>query len=491
MWDNSAQRQLLRALFLPADQAQNWTMQERSILALDSEYRNLRAVVYREERKLAKSEVATQRAGGLHSEWESLTSLQETDQTRNAELLRDFYELDKIRQEARRSMMIAEEEYEVTLRAYERAKLIVLQARFPDQTETARYILGYLITTGECLVCGQNVPDVAEMLNGRITNKQCVVCSSDLTIGSYPIDTSLDYHRAEKAERDLQEIFEFLSLKKHEFNDAEANYKEVAGDLSELNRNMEQRRQRIETIFSLLPKKDIDLQRQHDEFILLRGRLEQLKHDLEGQIKTFGNSLADWKRQIVANATEIQHVCNEYAQQFLTETCSLSWVPYLSMLGQTGARIEFPAFAIEMTGTDFPSAVRRDGPDKVSESQREFIDLAFRMALMQVAGIGSTSLVIDAPESSLDAVFVRKAAEVLNDFSKPDRDNRLLITSNLVDGSLIPSLIKQFSSGELADRIINLFDLATPTAAVKKFAEEYREHYEKILGSTALNEPSV
>lgn len=57
VWDTSAQRQLLRFLFLPAKTAQKWSETERSILEMDSRARNLNAAVSREERTLALSEV--------------------------------------------------------------------------------------------------------------------------------------------------------------------------------------------------------------------------------------------------------------------------------------------------------------------------------------------------------------------------------------------------------------------------------------------------
>ena len=48
-------------------------------------------------------------------------------------------------------------------------------------------------------------------------------------------------------------------------------------------------------------------------------------------------------------------------------------------------------------GSDFSGTVRRSEPSDVSESQREFIDVSFRMALAQVATPnGTTSLVMDA-----------------------------------------------------------------------------------------------
>ena len=45
--------------------------------------------------------------------------------------------------------------------------------------------------------------------------------------------------------------------------------------------------------------------------------------------------------------------------------------------------------------------------------------MSFRMALAEVAGVGGvTTLVMDAPESSLDAVFVERAAGVLGAFGR-------------------------------------------------------------------------
>lgn len=136
-----------------------------------------------------------------------------------------------------------------------------------------------------------------------------------------------------------------------------------------------------------------------------------------------------------------------------------------------------------MSGTNFPSPVRRTGPDHVSESQREFIDLAFRMALMHVASAsGCSSLVIDAPESSLDAVFVTRAADVLARFAHSSRCNRLITTSNLVEGELIPELLKKSSaSGDRISRVLDLFKIAEPTAAIREMRGEYDRIMKNLL----------
>ena len=56
VWDPSAQKQILRMLLLPGTKAKRWTKDERQILELDSQMRNLQAVVGKEEKELAKTE---------------------------------------------------------------------------------------------------------------------------------------------------------------------------------------------------------------------------------------------------------------------------------------------------------------------------------------------------------------------------------------------------------------------------------------------------
>jgi hypothetical protein len=188
-------------------------------------------------------------------------------------------------------------------------------------------------------------------------------------------------------------------------------------------------------------------------------------------------------REMVGRSNDIKTSFEHYARGFLLETCSLIWPPQRARVGQTGDLVEFPAFELEMSGADFPSPVRRTGPEQVSESQREFIDLAFRMSLMEVTGSsGVGSLVIDAPESSLDAVFVRRAADVLARFAEPNRGNRLAITSNLVEGQLIPTLLQLSSTAEdQLSRLVDLFKIAEPTAAVRELRSEYENILQKML----------
>jgi hypothetical protein len=186
----------------------------------------------------------------------------------------------------------------------------------------------------------------------------------------------------------------------------------------------------------------------------------------------------------VKYSDQVKGSFDEYAEGFLFEQCRLVWSLQKTTLGQGGEVMEFPAYELEMTGTDFTSPVRRTGPDQVSESQREFIDLAFRMALISTGAEGGVgSLVIDAPESSLDAVFVTRAARVLGRFAEPSRANRLIVTSNLIEGRLIPALLAAGGASDDpgASRVVDLLTLAAPTAAVKQLSGEYAEVRDELL----------
>ena len=64
VWDPTAQRQILRMLFLPPESARTWTEKERAILETDSHMRNLRAALTREQQSLTSAENTGSKRGG-------------------------------------------------------------------------------------------------------------------------------------------------------------------------------------------------------------------------------------------------------------------------------------------------------------------------------------------------------------------------------------------------------------------------------------------
>jgi hypothetical protein len=489
VWDTSAQRQILRLLFLPAVTAREWTETERAILKLDSRARNLNAALTREERELAEAEELEDSGLDVREQLKGLSELQQTDEERRDELDEQLLDLDAERKAARLSLLRAEQDGEDSSRALEHAKLVVLKDRFPSASETARYILAQLFTESECLACGNQVPDVARALESRLVDSECVVCGSKLAPGTaHPAETAnLSDERVARRARDIEQAETAISAAKAELEEANDQYNRVQQQLQELDAAVAQRRERIDALVRKLPKEAAEVHQQRDELAILRRRVASLREELAERRAAFAKFIERVRGSLIEKAPLIKELFESYARDFLIEDCSLVWSKRQERVGQTGIAIEFPAFELDMASASFRSPVRRTGPEQVSESQREFIDLSFRMALMAAADQqNGGTIVIDAPESSLDAVFVHRAAEVLSGFAAPEHGNRLVVTSNLTEGDLIPRLLSKFDDWDR--RLVDLFDLAEPTAAVRELRDEYKAVKDRIFSTLSATE---
>jgi AAA domain len=490
VWDPSAQRQVLRLLLLPIDIAKKWAEDERAVLKLDSEYRNLRATVNSQESRLFTFEVKQTGSQGVRAQLAVLEKLQETDRETRDHVSEALLGVDNRRQHARQRFLASQQSRESHFRELEHAKLLALQARFPKQSTTALYILSQLMASNDCLVCGTHVPDVAASLEARIAGEKCVVCGSDLSNNAAPIITSrVADRRVQREVSGLVVADEDLVRAQAALDSVMAEYSAHSNRLAELDATITERSLEINTLIKRLPPAEGVLHEQRSELALFRGRLEALLRSLTAKQRAFASFVKKTSRTIVKRSDEISTAFGHHAEDFLIEDCSLVWSPQNEPIGQSGESIAFPAFEFAMSAASFPTAVRRSNPDQVSESQREFIDLAFRMALMKVAGEdGIGSLVIDAPESSLDLVFVKRAARVLARFARSGPGNRLVVTSNLVEGRLIPTLLEEASrSRRSGAQWIDLLKIAEPTAAVRK----YHSEYEAILDTLPAPNPAV
>jgi hypothetical protein len=473
VWDPSAQRQILRLLCLPPTIAAEWSTLERDVLQRDTQMRNLRAALYREEASLTRTEHAVEESGSLRGQLAELQTAQATAQPRLDALNEQITQLDAARQTARLRALKAELAHESAYRDLERQQLLAIEAAFPSSDQTARYLLGKLVADGQCLACGNSAPAVESELQDRLGDGRCVVCGSSL--GGPDSPAPIQPKVIAKTTAQLERASIHLEASNAERAAAEREYDELLANIQTLTAEVADRSNAIDALIKRLPPSEAAVLEQREALAALRGRVEVLRAELSARRDTFTGFIEDVKRDIARQQEAIETAFQKFAEGFLLEPCTLVWAPHKTQVGQTGEQIEYPNFEVEMGGADFPSPVRRSGPDQVSESQREFIDLAYRMTLMSVLGAEHAgSLVIDAPESSLDAVFVSRAADVLVRFAGANAANRLLITSNLIEGDLVPELIRKAGIRSPSDeRVVDLLQLAAPTAATTQLADDY------------------
>jgi DNA repair exonuclease SbcCD ATPase subunit len=386
--------------------------------------------------------------------------------------------------------MRAADALHAALHELERARLAAVEARYPTADESMRYIFSRLMTDDVCGVCqtpGRH--DKRTQMLRAIDSKRCVLCDATVAaVEGAPVDLSDERVAVLRARVEEATVTEAAS--RHSMETSSAEYTASQRGLAQLNVEAADLEADVEALVRQLPPDEQAARRQSDDLTALKKRVKVMNADLQELREAFAGKLATYRRQIGEFSEQVKTAFDDIAGGFLVEEVSLSWTPIRVPLGQAGSGgvdltpIEYPSFSIEMTGANFSQVQRRDSPEQVSESQREFIDLAFRMALVRVGTQSQTStIIIDAPESSLDAVFVNRAAKVLASFANANSTNRLVVTSNLAAGKLIPAMLQAAEDVPRArfKRIVDLFKAGIPTRAMTHLREEYQELRDELI----------
>lgn len=489
VWDPGAQRQLLRALLLPPDKAQEWTSRERVILGLDSRMRNLQAALRREVKERNKVVQRETNAPGVRQALAAAEAHLDQLNNRHATLVAMLDMTERARHRARLDALRAEASKDTALRELERAQLVAIDAQLPDADQSIRFILTRLMSDETCLVCGtEGVSEKRHALEQALERRHCVVCDSTLAPFAEPHVTEITDERL-RALKNSYDAFAVQATEQARARD-QANEEHLAAstELAKCVADRDETDQQVRDLLLQLPPDQRRVTEQQKKLETVNEMITELRAELKVARTDFAEFLGEHRAQIADFSETIKDKFGEAAKGFLFEQSQLTWAPTRTHVGQAGAdgveQVEYPAFAVDLTGSDFGGLQRRENPNEVSESQREFIDLAFRMALVHVGSPESAAtLVIDAPESSLDAVFVDKAAIVLGRYAQTRGTfaNRLVVTSNLGAGQLVPRLLREVAprTDPMAP-VVDLFHAGVPTRAMVEWQSQYEAEWDKL-----------
>lgn len=487
VWRHDAQRHLLSSLFLDSkiDKKINELMDQ--IGSADSLARNVRYTFNKLRREQIDAADKVENIEDTIGELKALRSAQEAAESLLEEYRQQLDDADLSREESRTNYMRAKLVLDESLRNHERMKLREIQSRFPTLSDSAKYILTHLMSEGECLACNQPASEYASELGRRIETKNCIVCGNDLpSISDSETIEDLNHYSLEAALSDLERSQKSLRASQAKMDASNEMYEKSLEALEELNAEITKRAGTIRKLEHLLPPSERELNEKEKEIQLYRKRMKSYTEARKSSEQKLKKELAKFEKRISEVSDKISKRFAEFSKAFLIEECSLSFEMYRARVGQEGELLEWPSFTVAMTGAAVAGQSIRSGPDAVSESQREFVDLAFRMALLDVSSSGGAStIIIDAPESSLDAVFAPRAGTLLSKFAQGGKKpgNRLILTSNLTRSGLLPPILKPFRSGVARQsRIVDLLELAAPTAALAQYGDEYRQVRDEVLG---------
>ena len=480
IWEGQAQFEIFRALLTPATSAQLRKL-EGEIISADSSARNLNAIVTRmiktRERELGKLRSQDATRARLASLQAALQEARASEQVLRQEL--DV--LEEERDAARLLLKRGEKSVDDAAQTYERLKFDTLRSAFTGVPPTEQYLYLKLLSDRICLACSQPAEEAALQAEDRLAKGLCVVCGSPHGVTS----TGLPDGWRETAEQAFAQLetarFALVETQKT-YNDRAGRALQTSDRLDAVRRSADGHLIQIAKLAKDLPVGDVA--RLDQEQSRITAMAEQVKafiaerSEAEAKIESL---LAALKAEAERFSNQLQTRFNDIARPFFAERVQLVYAPRETRIGQAGKVFSFPAFEVEMTSAATAEQFIRRKAEQVSLSQREYLDLIFRMVLLDVFGGGGGSLVVDGPEGSVDAVFAERAGDLFAAFAAQQGANAIL-ACNIVEGGFIPHALGGYPRAEARSRVVNLLDQAAPTAALRSLRPEYEAKVDTILG---------
>ncbi|MDG0857464.1 AAA family ATPase [Roseateles puraquae] len=497
VWDTAAQGDILGILV--GDQSQRrgqYVELFNELLSKDSEYRNVRAVLFRRKKEAGK-QAATIEGGEIQRH---IQALAERRGELKALVVRKN-ELGKERDLLREQMENRRQEIYDGRASLAGQLNSFYESFFPQLAAPARYLLAHFEAGAGCLVCGTNTAEAKEKVEGKLYMNVCPVCSSPLEQGHKPANDPHAGDDIEKQRAVIKTAEDYLAAMEQPLRDAENNYSLTAAEVVSVTGKVSALEQQLRAFGDSLPnalERRDEIMKSVLAFEATLTQLEVEHLEVSNQFRELTDAI---DQEVRAVSGQIEQAFARYIQGFLAEKCEIKYAPRTRRLGQRADTdlFTFPHFLPALTsGVNRDTITVREAGQSVSESQKEFIDLAFRMALLELAAPNAAvMMVLETPEASLDSVFVPRAADLLRRFatrSNGGHDTRLIASSNINREQMIPALFGAYPDkefyGQVVDEdptdmppmvpveereqhVLDLLKVAVPTRALERFREAY------------------
>lgn len=502
IWDPAAQFDLMRVLFLDTEMSTSIRRGAAEVQRLDSLVRNRNWQVAQDREKLKELRARIPTEPVTSVELEGLRTQAEGAQEEERRLVRELRAADELY----RSERLTHEREKIRLleltRLYEIEEQGFFASLFPDTPEIVRYLTVHVASGNGCLLCGSRTERAAEHVRNALEAETCPVCESPAAEQEAVVPAStVSKKRMEKLEAEIRELREHVTAVRQAVDHASSLRASLHESLWRVREQGEEAQREYERLSGFRPE---DQDRLETLELLIHKGLAEVKRDEEKfrtEAQRLRTKLEAAEARVEALARSIVDRFGFYASLFLAETCYLEYEVEHRHLGQRTASkpFPFPRFTPFLTSGGFGhTPQRRSSATDVSESQKEFIDLAFRMALIDVAGGGQPGLlVVETPEASLDAAFIVRAGHMLAEFANAPAGHQLVASTNLNQSHMISVLfgvLKEHEremlatpmshvvpSDERASRVTDLLRIARPTAALQLLRTQYEKELDIAL----------
>ncbi|MBK0155574.1 AAA family ATPase [Pseudomonas sp. S75] len=481
LWDPAAQFEFFKVLFFDESVAATLNKLFALIQKVDSEYRNRVNLLNKKREGLPSPDrptlaIEAQTTQGQLKEAKAAAAEAEAHY---ASLKQEFDDLQ--RQET--SLLLQGDDGHIKLAELESqfsqadAKFI-LQA-LPSLKDKERFLMQGYATGCGCFICGAKSKKQMSGISKKIRKGHCFACDAIMPASNPDNVTPISAKELHKIEADLEGIRSEMAANDTKLTEVAEHITKLAPLLRSAATNRAFSLQAVEALDTLRPVDVIpevndiysEIDREQAELDLLGAERKRYTAEYRAAVDRAQEDMSLLKSDLEARLTN-------YAMEFLQEQVNVAFSRQTPFKIATGAdRVNIPAFTVKMTSGTHKLPSERLSSSSVSESQKEFLDLAFRMTLLDmISHQGQRMLVIETPEASLDSWFMRRAADLMRSFAPEESSvpRKVIATSNLNGTEMIPSLLGLVDARGRVSKLpkhrsnhfINLLELTPPPAAL-------------------------
>lgn len=215
----------------------------------------------------------------------------------------------------------------------------------------------------------------------------------------------------------------------------------------------------------------------------LRDRERVAKKKREKHLASLRKELAKTNAVFDDIQAKIARAFKKYATLYLDQPCDVKFLKERELPGKRGPQIKAPhaAFFPVISGETRPSA------QALSHAQRSFIDLAFRMAVLEVwhnLTKKTVTLIIETPEGTVDSAYMERVGTMIRTFG--EQGHTVIITTNLNNDIFLPEVMAAWPTAGRAGHILNLLEKGNP----RPVQIAHRPHFNKILKEVSTHSVS-
>ena len=317
------------------------------------------------------------------------------------------------------------------------------------ESNEAKLAIYKLIHYKLCPACGNKSEDLYQQAIDNLKNDCCPLCGTDHVLESDAINPGTQAELSEKLEHKISLEKNIISTE----NEIERLNVNLSNFNLQINNHILNRKSQVifveknsdyaEKDNASLPNLKVAFEAIMVERNDLQIQFSKLQRELEDEYVKF-NSINN-------NRIERMYLYYEkYASEFMAIPCTLT--PIESSDKFLSLKLFVPSFNNRIRKT----------PESCSEAQRFFLDIAFRMALIDLISELSNykgTFICETPENALDITYINNVADMFELFSWKNK-NTLLLTSNIqVEGIAQNILSKLKDKKSKLESFLNLIEI--------------------------------